>query len=141
MIGTQSKKVDLLIPGEHELGQYQVQIAHLTGTGWAAAIPPLYATVTNRRLLLIPQTLKPYPPASIPYNYITRVRQVRLNQRSAVLVGLKQGYEINLFVGWGQAIAFFHDLQMMLTPKAGQRWTPALDPGGIERLINRLIRL
>lgn len=141
MIGTHSEKADLLAVGERELGQYQVQIAHLTGTGWAAAIPPLYATVTNQRLLLIPQTLKPYPPASIPGHYIAAIRQVRLNRQSGVLIRLKPGYEINLFVGWSQAIAFFYDVQTMLSPRPGQQWTPALQPGEIERVIQTLSRL
>ena len=73
--------------GEWQHGQFQVQIARSTHTGWVASIPPLSATVTNLRLILVPQTRKPHPPASIPGLYIVKVRSMTLSQRPAVRSG------------------------------------------------------
>ena len=62
-----------LLKNERVLGEYQVQIARPSRSGWVGGIPPLQATITNRRLILVQQTRRPHPPASIPYTYILKV--------------------------------------------------------------------
>jgi hypothetical protein len=129
-----------LLQGEHQLGQYQLQIARLTGTGWVASVPPLTGTVTNCRLILKPQTRKPHPPASLPATYITKVSAVNLGQRSGVLIVLKVGYQLNVFVGWGQVERFTADLTRMVTPSIRTRFIPNLPHDDLMRLIEEITR-
>jgi len=129
-----------LLQGEHRFGQYQLQIARLTGTGWVATVPPLTGTVTNCRLILKPQTRKPHPPASLPATYITKVSSVNLGQRSGVLIALKVGYQLNVFVGWGQVERFTADLTKMVTPSVRTRFMPNLPQDDLLRLIEEITR-
>lgn len=127
--------------GEKQLGQYLVQIARPTTSGWVAGIPPITATITNRRLILIPQTRKPYPPASIPGMYILKAVDTMLGQRRAVQIRLKIGYNLNLFVGWGQSDEFAGHLKTLLTPSVGTRYVHALPQKDIVRLIEQISKL
>jgi hypothetical protein len=127
--------------GERQHGQFQVQIARSTHTGWVASIPPLSATVTNLRLILVPQTRKPHPPASIPGLYIVKVHSMTLSQRPAVQVRLKIGYEINLFVGWGQSDEFDRQLRRLLTPPPTDRFVALLNHEDLVRMIDGINRL
>ncbi len=133
--------VTQLQAGEKNLGQYLVQIARPTASGWVAGIPPITATVTNRRLILVPQTRKPYPPASIPGIYIRKAVSTTLGQRRAVEIQLKIGYNLNLFVGWGQGDEFTDHLKTLLTPSVGTRYVHALPPEDIERMIEQITKL
>jgi hypothetical protein len=130
-----------LYRGERQLGQYQVQIARSTKSGWVAGIPPLAATVTNFRLILIPQTRKPHPPASIPGLYITGIRKLSLSRRPASQVRLKLGYEINLFVGWGKNDEFVDRLSYLLRPPPTNRFVPTVSLEDVERMINGINKL
>jgi hypothetical protein len=127
-----------LVDGERQFGQYQVQIARQTATGWVATVPPLNATVTNCRLILKPQTRKPYPPASIPTTYIVKVSPVTLGQRNGVLIALRVGYELRMFVGWSQVDRFSADLRKMLTPSLRAHFIPSLSQENLVRLIEAI---
>lgn len=127
--------------GEHVFGHYQVQIARLTGSGWVGAVPPLNATVTNARLILKPQTRKPYPEASIPARYIVKVHIEDFGPRKGVLIGLKIGYDLNLLVGWGQTGLFHADLKRMVTPSVRMRFIPSLPESDVVRLIKAIGKL
>jgi hypothetical protein len=129
-----------LLEGEHRFGQYQLQIARLTATGWVATVPPLTGTVTNCRLILKPQTRKPHPVASLPATYITKVSTVNLGQRNGVLIVLKVGYQLNIFVGWGQVDRFTADLTKMVTPSVRTRFIPNLPQDDLMRLIEAITR-
>jgi hypothetical protein len=127
--------------GEVKLGEYQVQIARPTQNGWVGGIPPLTATVTNYRLILVPQTRKPHPPASIPKLYIYRIRNVTLSQRQAVQIRLKIGYDLNLFVGWGLYNEFTHELSAMIAPPPQVAYKPVLTQEDLVRLIEQINEL
>jgi hypothetical protein len=129
-----------LLEGEHRFGQYQLQIARLTATGWVATVPPLTGTVTNCRLILKPQTRKPHPIASIPTTYITKVSAVNLGQRNGVLIVLKAGHQLNVFVGWGQVERFTADLTRMVTPSVRTHFVPNLPQDDLLRLIEEIIK-
>lgn len=124
--------------GEKQLGEYLVQIARPAGSSWVASIPPITAKITNRRLILVPQTRKPYPPASIPGIHILRVSNVMLGQRRAVEMRLRIGYNLNLFVGWGQGEDFTRHLKRMLVPSLRGRYVPMLDAAELMRLIEQI---
>jgi hypothetical protein len=127
--------------GEKQLGQYQVQIARSSKSGWVASIPPLAATVTNLRLILVPQTRKPHPPASIPGLYIVKIHSLVLSQRPAVLIRLRMGYDLNLFVGWGQSDDFARHLRALLIPPPPRGFLPILPEEDIVRMIEGISRL
>lgn len=131
-----------LQPGEKQFGEYLVQIARPAGSGWVASIPPITARITNRRMILVPQTRKPYPPASIPSMYILKIDNVMLGQRRAVQIRLKIGFNLNLFVGWGQGEDFAQHLKRMLIPSlhSGQ-YVPVLTEAEITRLIEQISQL
>ena len=132
---------ELFIQGEKRLGLYQVQIARPLSTGWAAAVPPLNAMVTNYRLILQPQTRKPYEPASIPSTYITKVSDVNLGHRNGVLVGLKTGHQLNMYIALDQIKKFNKDLRQMITPPVRGHFTTELAERDIQRLIEFVNRL
>ncbi len=128
-------EADILVQGETKLGEYQVAIVRYTSSGWVASVPPLYVIITNYRLILHPQTRRPYPPASIPSNYITKVVEVELGQRPAVQIALKTGHQLFLFISWSQGTELTETIKIMLTSPVGNTFKhdPAL------RDLNRLI--
>lgn len=65
----------LLSSGEHLIGHYSVEIARRVDGMWTGTVPPLYATLTDRRLILQPQTRRRYEPAIIPRRAITAIRE------------------------------------------------------------------
>ena len=127
--------------GEYRAGEYLVQIARRTATGWVASIPPITATITNRRLILVPQTRRPYPPASIPGIYILRVTNITLSQRRAVQIRLSMGHTLNLFVGWGQNEEFATQLKRTQLPTLRGRYVPAIPQSDLIRLIEQISQL
>lgn len=134
-------EAEVFIEGEKRLGLYNVQIARPLSSGWAAAVPPLHAMVTNYRLILQPQTLKPYEPASIPNTYIVKVSDVTLGHRDGVLVALKTGHQLNLYIALDQVKKFHKDLRQMLTPPVRGHFTPQLAENDINRLIEFINKL
>jgi hypothetical protein len=124
-----------LLPGERKLGQYQVAIArYTTPSGWSPTVPPISALVTNYRLVLQPQTRRPYTPASIPSTYITKVGEVDLGQyHHGVRICLKTGHELYLLISWSQGNAMTHSLETMLTSPVGI--TLKLNTRDLNRLI------
>jgi hypothetical protein len=127
---------DLLLKGERILGSYQLQIARRTDSGWTVTIPPLYALVTNQRLILWPQTRRSYPPASIPRGYVVKVNPVTLDHRNAVLLQLKTGHEVYMIVSLSEGGPFVEMVKKMLTPPLlGRIFKARVPKGDIERLI------
>lgn len=130
-----------LLTGESQLGQYQVQIARETSSGWVAAVLPLTAVISNARIMLQPITRKPYPVASLPHHYIVKVSLETFSQRGGVTIGLKNGYLLNLFVSWGQTSQFYSDVQRMVTPSVRMNYIPSLPENDVVRLIDAIDRL
>ncbi len=135
------REEEIFIEGEKRLGLYQVQIARPLSTGWAAAVPPLNAMVTNYRLILQPQTRKPYEPASIPNTYITKVSDVNLGPRNGILVALKTGHQLNMYIALDQIKKFSKDIKQMLTPPVRGHFATDLAENDIQRLIEFINRL
>jgi hypothetical protein len=129
-------EAEIFVEGEIKLGQYQVAIVRYTTTGWVPTVPPLNAYVTNYRLILHPQTRRPYPPASIPNTYITQVSDIELAQRPAVKICLKTGHRIYLHTTWSESDNLTETMMRMLTSPIGNSFE--LKPA--QRDLNRLIR-
>jgi hypothetical protein len=130
-----------LLPGETELGQYEVAIARCTTSGWTATIPPLKATITNYRLMLQPQTRRPYTPASIPSTYITRVSDVLLGSRAGVRVSLKTGQDLYMYISMRQGGKFTEALTIMLTSPVGSAFKHHPAQRDLRRLIQFIRQL
>lgn len=130
-----------LLKNERMLGEYQAQIARPTSSGWVGGIPPLRGTITNQRLILVQQTRRPYPPASIPHTYILKVALTTLGRRRAVQIDLRIGYRLNLFVGWGESDEFAQHLNSILIPSIRGRYRPVLSSTDITRLIDQIENL
>lgn len=127
---------------ERLLGEYQAQIARPTTSGWVGSIPMLNASITNQRLILVQQTRRPHPPASIPYTYITKVSNITLSHRRAVQIKLRIGYVLHLFVGWGQSEDFAEQLHSILVPALrSHRYQPVLPSTDVQRLIEQISQL
>lgn len=132
-------QVELLLQGERPAGTYHLQIARRSVTGWAPTIPPLHAIVTNYRMILWPQTRRPYPPASIPRNYITSVSNVQLDHRTGVRIRLRTGHEVNLIVAFAEGEPLTDTVKKMLVPPLrGRGYTAQLTRDDLHRLISMI---
>jgi hypothetical protein len=135
-------QLDLFVRGEKTLGNYQLQIARRATSGWTVTMPPLYALVTNYRLILWPQTRRSYPPASIPRSYILGVNNVRLDQRSAVHLRLKTGHELYMIVALSEGGPFTEMMERMLHPPLlGRIFAARLPKQDLHRLIELIERI
>ncbi len=130
------KDDDILLQGERKFGEYQISIARYTPSGWSATVPPLNLLVTNYRLVLQPQSRRPYPPASIPSTYVMTIDDVEFGQRRGIQLSLKTGHQINMFINWNQTEQLMNQLKEMLISPVGT----AFKKNPAENDINRLIR-
>ncbi len=130
------------LPGEHLLGEYQVAVARYTPSGWSPTVPPLNALVTNFRLILQPQTRRPYDPASIPSTYITKVCEVMFGARAGMMVVLKTGHRLNLFISWSSGVPLAEALHTMLSSPVGSNsFRDHLRQRDVKRLIRFISQL
>jgi hypothetical protein len=126
---------ELFVRDEDQLGFYQAELARLTDSGWSPTIPPLYITITNFRLILVPQTRRPYPPASIPSNYITRVWHIGDQHRDGIALALRTGHELYMFADLRNCMGLERDLKTMITTPIRHRFSHHLAQRDISRLI------
>jgi hypothetical protein len=92
------------VRGEYPIGQYSVRLAIMSRVGWTENGPRLRALVTNRRLILIPDGMTQLKPASIPVEQIKRAWSLTLGKRDGMMISLKLGHSIYLFVEQGSDI-------------------------------------
>jgi hypothetical protein len=133
---------DIFVHGERQLGQYQVQIARQAPSEWTVTIPPLNVIATNFRLILWPQTLKPYPPASIPCTYITEASDVQMGHRRGLMLSLKTGHKIYMIVAASQERKLTDNIRrMVLPPKQVRVFSARIAQRDLSRLINFIEKL
>lgn len=106
----------LLVESERQLGRYQAAVLRRRETGWTTTVPPLNIVSTTYRLILWPQTLKPYPPASIPCTFIHEAGDVVTEQGTALRLRLNTGHRIYLLVGSNHARLLRGDIRQMRYP-------------------------
>ena len=134
-------KTDILIEGENVLGRYQVQILRHSHGDWGITIPPLNALLTNLRLILQPQTLRPHPPASIPGTYVTQIAEEHLGRYDCVVMQVKGGPRLHLLVGTRQREDFLIGLDVMMHPPLKLKVSLPLVHQDIERLVQFLSQM
>lgn len=104
-----AQEKELLDAGEEVVQRFNVEIARLTPTGqWATTIPPIYLTLTDRRIIMIPQTRKRYPPATITGKSIKHVQPLKAHRHGTIII-LKNNFRISLFIN-GNANDVFMEL-------------------------------
>jgi hypothetical protein len=127
----------LLVQGERQLGAYEVQIARRTDSGWSPTVPPLRAVVTTERLILWPQVRRPYPPASLPRNFILSLAELDLGKRRGLMVSLKSGHRLYFYVGMSTGRRMSDALRTMIAPPLrGRFFSPKLSTTELFRLIH-----
>ncbi|MCL4253076.1 MAG: hypothetical protein KJ043_04780 [Anaerolineae bacterium] len=88
----------LLMEKEVLIGEYNVEIARWSNNQWHSTVPPLYAILTDLRLILQRQALKTGDPAIIPTQHIIYLRPFMAGNRSGVVLTLKNDQRIALFI-------------------------------------------
>lgn len=111
--------------GEYQIGRYKVRYAEFSGLGWCENGPWMRMAVTNRRLLFLPDD----PRDSIGLNmiersHITQVWNVCLGRRDGVILALRDGKLVYLFIEWAQGGKLTNDIREMLTPPLQPSITP-----------------
>lgn len=103
--------------GEYHLGRYRVRFARFTSLGWDTHGPWMRATVTNRRVIFFPdEATDDTTPLTLTPNSIARVWNVALGRRDGMIIALKSGQLMYLFVDWSQGARLSRDIGELLTP-------------------------
>jgi hypothetical protein len=129
---------EMFVEGEQQLGRYQVAIARQKGDDWVATVPPLYVLATNYRLILWPQTLKPYTPASIPCTFILEAREIDMGQRCGLMLWLKSGHRIYMLVPSTTSSSLSDNIRHMVKPPKNSVFASHLARRDVMRLIKFL---
>jgi hypothetical protein len=133
----------LLLPDEQHTGTYSVEIARWNGGRWTATVPPLYASLTDRRLILHPQTRRRYDPAIIPRRSIRRITELDDPYRRGVVLHLEGGTLLNIFTAGYQGETFITQLHAMheqpvVLPACPVRFDTRVEVDRLLRLIHRV---
>lgn len=126
----------LLEEGEVLIGDYNVEIARWRDGNWTPTIPPLYVVLTDHRMILQPHARKRLDPAIIPARYIKEVRELDTDNRHGIMLHLKTGHQISMFVSGDPNRGMLRGLRAMMTPPSPVRFEPQLDLGGLQKLID-----
>lgn len=110
--------------GEYMLGRYKIRFVHFTSLGWDTIGGWMRAIVTNRRLLFLPEDAYEVAPAAIDAADIARVWHVGLGNRDGLIVGLRGGQLIYMFVEWSQGTRLSRDIREMIAPPIQPRIHP-----------------
>ena len=136
-----SLDAEMFVEGERLLGQHTVRIARYSSTGWSPTIPPLEITVTNRRLFIRPQVRKSYQPASIPKDYVTRVREVELGMLHGLAISLKTGHTLYNYIDKEHGDKLMEDIRAMLLPTPHFKFDEKIVEADIQRLVDFISHL
>lgn len=116
---------EILQQGEYRLGRYRVRFARFTSLGWDTQGPWMRAIVTNRRLIFVPEdAASDVAPLEIAPGGIVRTWNVCLGRRDGLIIALKSGQMLYMFVDWGQGARLGRDMRELLTPPLQPRITP-----------------
>ncbi|MGQ9890149.1 MAG: hypothetical protein ACUVSX_16920 [Aggregatilineales bacterium] len=116
---------DDLQQGEYRLGRYRVRFARFTSLGWDTQGPWMRAVVTNRRLVFTPEdAASPIAPLELTPSSIARIWNVCLGRRDGLIIALKTGQMLYLFIDWSQGAHLGRDLRELLTPPLQPRIAP-----------------
>lgn len=126
---------ELFIEGERRLGLYTVELLRKASTGWATNALPLFALVSNYRLILKPLKKK-YPAASIPSTYVRLVEKIVLEPHRCIAVRFKDGGSLFLVVLSGSFDHLAEDLSAMKAPPPRFSFDNTIPLAKIHKLIS-----
>ena len=124
-----------LIEGERFIDDYNIEIARWNNSMWCSTIPPLYAILTDHRMILQPFARKHYDPAVIPATYISGVTELNAD-RHGVMIHLKTGHRIALFVSSDPQQQLLRNLRAMKVPRRAIRFEGDFDISTIQRIVD-----
>ncbi len=129
---------ELLKDGEELLGDYNIEIARWINEGWFPTMPPLYAILSDHRIILQPHARKRHEPAIIPTSYIVRVREIQSGYRRGILLELKTGHKIGMFVSGDPRQQMIPKIKEAILPhnQEKRKYKIELDLGSIQKMIN-----
>lgn len=129
---------ELLQEDETFLGDYNIEIARWVQDRWWPTQPPIYAILTEFRLILQPQARKRHEPAIIPVSYIIRVKEFLDGRRHGVLLYLQTGHQIGMFVVGDPSGEFLRKLREAILPHAQSKpkFKIELDLASIQKMIS-----
>ena len=128
---------DLLLEGEQFIGDYHVEIARWKDGIWSAMIPPLYAIITDRRLILQPHSRKHHEPAVIPARYITKIQEFTYQFRHGIIMHLTTGQRLAIFIPNLKRGEILQNIRTITVPsKKSERQEIQLDLGSLKKLID-----
>lgn len=106
--------------GEYQIERYRVKLTQLENQGWTSNSPWLRAVITNRRLILIQEEdEKNCPPMTIPLAEIQKVWNIGLGRKDGLMLYLKTGQRMHMFVDWNQGRKLMKDTQEMMSVTPG----------------------
>lgn len=132
---------ELLLEGEKLIGDYQVQIARWRDNVWTATLPTLYMIVSNYRVILQPHSRKRHEPAIIPKRYITDVEELKMGFRRGVIIHLRTGHLIGMFIGDDPQRKVLRSLRAAFVPPSPVIFKPDIDLENLNKLIEFLDKL
>ena len=128
---------DILRDGETLVGNFHVEIVRWTGHEWASTPPPLYVILTDHRIVLQPQIRKRHEPAIIPARYITHVEELRTDRRRGIILRLKTGHRIGMFIA-GDNRFVLRAVHKMMAPSSPVKFESDLELSSIRKMIEYL---
>lgn len=126
---------EILIDGESLQGYYNIEIARWGQSGWSGTVPPLYAMLTDQRIILQPQTRKRYQPAIIPRKCIRSVKPLPESLRQGLLISLNTDMHIGMFIPGTQAQALMRELRTATVPPSPVQFEEKIELGDLEKII------
>jgi hypothetical protein len=123
---------EVVLNGETLLGSYNVEIARWVNSRWTPTVPPLFAIVTDQRLVLQPYGRKRREPAIIPGRYIAKVVNMDEQRRNMIMMTIKTGHQITLFISGPQCAELAQHLRAIARVK---KYDPDIDPAILQKMI------
>jgi hypothetical protein len=118
---------DMLETGEYLLGRYKVQYMGWMNGEWQGEGYWQRALVTNRRLLVYPETAQHFgfTDAVMP-GEIVKAWNLSMGRRDGILLLLKDKRRLYLLVDWSQGHKLVRDINDLLRPPVRPRIVPRL---------------
>jgi len=127
---------ELLEEGEKLYGYYNIEIARWTETQWVGTMPPIFAIVSDQRLIMQAQTRKRYPPAIIPRSAILRVDDLDDGRHYGLMIYLKNEMMMCVLIPGQQFKPFARNMKSLAVPPSPVEFTPKVELNSLKKIIN-----
>jgi hypothetical protein len=131
---------ELLMEKEVFIGDYHIEIARWSNNQWNSTVPPLYAVLTDMRLILQRQALKIREPAIIPTHYIIHIKPFMTQTRHGVILALKNDQKIAIFIPTHQREEIMRNLRTVAINaiRSEKRYDAKFDVSSLEKMIDHI---